>query len=907
VHFDQGWYKEAVAITGLQESSRTMAEASETRTKATITTAPTASEDLLPPLQVWREYQAQHGVDSLKQEYGSRKRNSTTIPSSSTSRRFAVVMYTCPHRVGNFWNSAVHAIIWAVAHNRTILLRSMYVEESACRDIVRVPSWIPRYNVWNQQLGLPSPQPWNLTNQTANSIAIGDTNNALVAWVPQLPYISRNRKVVPKAAWGNDLLSDRFKAYVQSQTQLYNKDLEQSSHHSSNNNGNNKDATFTATSTRFLPSRVSALYALGSTFLDGMLLNEVFPFNPTRFNRKVLLPSTNNASTSADHAVVLDPETSSLFSVALHSRHVGIADDGSYVPNEIACLQTLLARSNYTSCRVTILADRDVAVAKLISWLRTHTSCVIVTAAHPEPSNSSLNERNPSAKVGSLDEHGTNAGHGFLDELALALSYPLDAVIGESLRSSFAILHKLAAYQHSFRHFPVLSRDATAIHNKLQLCELPFKHEYGYNYGPGTPTFRHTSRVKPLPQKQAWKEYLRQHSGNALEREWQSGRGSSAWESRVFAVVPFTVCSVDGSSLFHWMDSIRNALSRNQTLLLSLQPSNQDATSGGMPCATKLPENVARLRPHPELALYETWAPRLGLPVPLELAHSLTVDGTALKIDRFRFYKTIRNKNRPLLNSTDTQGWAVDPTSSTMDGKRANQTSGSNMEQVLLAEGTEYLYGMLFENSLLSESFTHTSTKVELAGFTVGLFAAHQEYSEALHRTSNGYGKQQTVDILREIDCLKRVLPPPPSPVLRTSATTLAPLACTVLAAADHPSILTALQDWLGVNRPDCRLRHSLPSFSSEDSRESWQESFPKDSDLLSQARNAWIQVVVEGNESQNATSAAQAAVVSSTLIRNRLELQRRDEAWKLGRVPMVLPSLETCVVLPLNAIVASS
>jgi len=76
---------------------------------------------------------------------------------------------------------------------------------------------------------------------------------------------------------------------------------------------------------------------------------------------------------------------------------------------------------------------------------------------------------------------------------------------------------------------------------------------------------------------------------------------------------------------------------------------------------------------------------------------------------------------------------------------------------------------------------------------------------------------------------------------------------------------------------------------------------------LLSQARNAWIQVVVEGNESQNATSAAQAAVVSSTLIRNRLELQRRDEAWKLGRVPMVLPSLETCVLLPLNAIVATS
>ena len=93
-----------------------------------------------------------------------------------------------------------------------------------------------------------------------------------------------------------------------------------------------------------------SLYALGPEFMFGMFFRTLFDVQ--------LQPHPRH-----------DPGMfRGVFSLALHSRHIAEADDGSFVPDEMECLTRLLPKqATLETCRVYLLSDRTVTIQKLQS------------------------------------------------------------------------------------------------------------------------------------------------------------------------------------------------------------------------------------------------------------------------------------------------------------------------------------------------------------------------------------------------------------------------------------------------------------------------------------------------------------------------------------------------------------
>lgn len=202
------------------------------------------------------------------------------------------------------------------------------------------------------------------------------------------------------------------------------------------------------------------LYSAGVQFLYGMLYSELFSLQQSTYG-----PNT------------LDT-TDGLFSIAIHSRHTVGADDGSYIPHETECLEHLL--SDRYNCSVYLMSDRPKTIVQLTDWLQ-QRNCSVHTADH-------------ATGKGPVLEHGPWAGAGYLEDLDLS-AHAMNGVIGDPHRSSTALLIDLVEYRRRITHwkrgdsFPLAS---------LEICKLPDKPLAGYDYGPGTPTFRHHSYLQPL-------------------------------------------------------------------------------------------------------------------------------------------------------------------------------------------------------------------------------------------------------------------------------------------------------------------------------------------------------------------------------------------------------------------------
>lgn len=317
---------------------------------------PPKVDRMAAPDVLWRQYLADHSQFDPK------------------NRNFAVVVYPCPHRAGNFLNNLFNNIAWAVLYNRTILVTGCALKGLHSYSPDKVPPIVP-------------------------VSGIIDPHEPVVMF-PQIRDVEPLNEQLFRAPWSGDPMRQN---------------------HSIPQN------------------RLKAWYSQGNLYWKGMLFRELILSAP-----------------------VEPPPSKDVFSVAVHSRHIVPADDGSYLHSEIGCLEKLLKR-NQKSCYVHVMSDRTATLEGLDRWIRDQ-GCV------PRINNNS----SPFAEQSPLrEEHGPRSGY-FLEDLQMA-SRARHGLVGHWERSSFVLLHAVMAYDHY---------DGAPI----QTCWTARQDPRGYSY-PGSPLF----------------------------------------------------------------------------------------------------------------------------------------------------------------------------------------------------------------------------------------------------------------------------------------------------------------------------------------------------------------------------------------------------------------------------------
>jgi hypothetical protein len=257
--------------------------------------------------------------------------------------------------------------------------------------------------------------------------------------------------------------------------------------------------------------RAVQLYQEGTDFLFGMLYRACFTLQPSLVRHDIGTRTTTTTTTT--------------FSVALHSRHTVAADDGSFVKDEMACLRLLLSHHQRKTCRVYLMSDRPATLELIAKELsKMPSNCTVVTT--------DKNRVNAGTTSSLSREHGPWAGVGFLQDLELAAAARHGAV-GDPHRSSFALLVKLMEYDRRMEALQWQHNDKDSL-PALETCHLPARSVKGYDYGPGTPTFRHHSFLQPLEPVGLLQTFIKQHSIETtqlaeLEQDGRNHRYMVAW------------------------------------------------------------------------------------------------------------------------------------------------------------------------------------------------------------------------------------------------------------------------------------------------------------------------------------------------------------------------------------------
>ncbi|CAJ1942438.1 unnamed protein product [Cylindrotheca closterium] len=324
-------------------------------------------------------------------------------------------------------------------HNRTVLWKyhdsDQVSSQKQCEDLLQLAPWFPSFDEWEQKLPhLSDVIPVSLTNFR------GEEGHPIVLY-PQITDVLEESKDVVRHAWIEDASNERHFSYLKSLPRPYQQ-------------------------------MTRDLYSEGKNFLYGMLYTKIF---------ELQIPSQQlvfgqNTSYSATNRVP--------FSIAVHSRHTVGADDGSYIEAETKCLNKMITHLKDTeqSCKVFVMSDRSKTIDLLIEWLFAR-NCTTMVANHTM-----------GPKIHDIAEHGPWSGAGFLLDLQL-VGAAESGVVGDRHRSSTALVIYQVDYNRRMRACGRAQK--TKLHD-MPICNLPNKHLSGYNYGPGTPTFRHHSHLALL-------------------------------------------------------------------------------------------------------------------------------------------------------------------------------------------------------------------------------------------------------------------------------------------------------------------------------------------------------------------------------------------------------------------------
>lgn len=397
-----------------------------------LSTVDLVDDDQIPPFwpnRVLHTYIHQH--------------SSEVVDFSDPSRRYALVSYWCPDRAGNILHNLFASVTWAIITNRTLLVHyedtsnlnvrnkpNVTDDFAHCESILQRAAWIP---IWDPSLGDPVP-----LEMDAKRLFL-DEQIPIVRF-PQIRDIDSKNPYIERIDWNEDpLFRKAFREYLFAMS---------------------KEQQIVA----------GKLYHRGVDFLYGMLFRELFQ-----------IQAADTRTTDED-----------VFSVALHSRHIVAADDGSFINEEQACLDKMLPSDR--RCVVYLMSDREETLRRLAAWLHAR-NCTTVVASHEE-NDASI-----------IPEHGPFSGRGFFQDLSLA-SNARDGVVGDVHRSSYMLLQELVSYD---REIDAWKRGLEALPN-LQKCKLSNRDVKGYDYGPGTPRFVRRRWLTELEPIQVFKEYRKKHS-----------------------------------------------------------------------------------------------------------------------------------------------------------------------------------------------------------------------------------------------------------------------------------------------------------------------------------------------------------------------------------------------------------
>jgi hypothetical protein len=451
---------------------------------------------ILEPIQVLKQYQKEHSTRALQQD------------TDATERKFLVAYYYGPDRAGNILHNFFNSIMWAVATNRTVLWE-YYVDRGHsnsvqdCEKYLKRNPWLPSYSEWSRKLRLAAPVPVRAHDMLSSL--------AQVVVAPQIRDIYPKNAKIARVKWSDDpahLLQERPHPWSLNFLTRWSWSWR---------NSNN---VIQVEQERI----IRRLYSRGLVFLYGMLFQACF----------TIAVNTTATTAGRPHNSATRPTDTS---IALHSRHTVAADDGSYVEDEIACLQKLLlptAKASFTPCWVYLMSDRPKTLELLSAWLlarnctpvvtstsintstinkdttlQPHASTFETTTFHKHNNNNNNNQHASSSSI-LLDEHGPRSGAGFLEDLIMASAARTGFIGVEArqqglpARSSTALVLEKIEYDRTVE--AVTSSSSTSSgsgsgssssrYHQLQLgvlqrCALPFRDETkGYTYGPSTPMFR---------------------------------------------------------------------------------------------------------------------------------------------------------------------------------------------------------------------------------------------------------------------------------------------------------------------------------------------------------------------------------------------------------------------------------
>lgn len=374
--------------------------------------------DRLPiPIQVMEQYRKRHSVEALRSN------------PDLEHRKFAIGFYACPIQAGNRLHHFFNSMLWAIITNRTLLWQywddptCMYWsgQKQICRSMNRVQDceqilsradWIPSYDEWSKRLALEQPS--------------------------EIPYYATlpkdyEKKILNPWKEGDERLvgaDNRTKYFMQ--VAVFGINTYQLDFLESEEMRNALLHTETARETCF------QLYSLGVNFLYGMLHRYSFAF----------------AEQARKGLVGYQTPPANTFTVALHSRHRVVEDDGCNIKPEIRCLKDVTPRRK-KPVQVLIMADRVCTITRLTKFLKRQNMTGYV-APHDEEGSFSK-------------EHGPFAGVGFYQDLAL-VSQARSAIVATSRTSSY-LLRELVEYHRQMQWWNT-GHDITTIDPPM-FCHLP--------------------------------------------------------------------------------------------------------------------------------------------------------------------------------------------------------------------------------------------------------------------------------------------------------------------------------------------------------------------------------------------------------------------------------------------------
>lgn len=378
------------------------------------------------------------------------KRQHAKVPENHSS--FSLIHFACPDRAGNYLHNLFNNVVWSILANRTILIQYYQqedMERSSCQNIMPLPSWMHLWDDYSQSLPSTSAFPVWTQNSSYTTTLYTHPNEIPLVIFPHIPDFDLSNQDIERCKWSDHPVSNtEYRKFI--------------------------DKTF--------PSgrQIAAdLFQYGQAVLYGKLFEEIF-------------------STSWK---MRQPHPKYTFTAALHSRHIGKADDGQYVNNEIGCLERILPPNrSLETCAVHLLSDRPKTLALLEEWLFQHQCTPLFVKHH---------QKDPIDHISGIEEHGPHAGEAFLEELTVA-SAARDGIIGDVRRSSFQLLHEMIQYQRA--------KEEHRPDSNIKLCKLPSHSVEGYDYGPGSPTFiRDPKFIPPLIPNKVLDEYHTTKSSDIYE------------------------------------------------------------------------------------------------------------------------------------------------------------------------------------------------------------------------------------------------------------------------------------------------------------------------------------------------------------------------------------------------------